>query len=149
MEFKIPHSMKLEHEELHEELKRLASSRGKVAEAAREVAQVLHPHFEKEEEYALPPLGLLPQLARGEISPEMADVLKMTDRLKAELPHMLEEHKAVVATLERLVEAAKRARRPDATTFAEKLELHAKYEEEVSYPTSILIGEYVKLKLGK
>ena len=121
MEFKIPHSMKLEHEELHEELKRLASSRGKVAEAAREVAQVLHPHFEKEEEYALPPLGLLPQLARGEISPEMADVLKMTDRLKAELPHMLEEHKAVVATLERLVEAAKRARRPDATTFAEKL----------------------------
>jgi hypothetical protein len=32
--------------------------------------------------------------------------------------------------------------------FAEKLTLHARNEEEVSYPTAILIGEYVKLKLG-
>jgi hypothetical protein len=43
---------------------------GKVGEAAKAVANVLHPHFEKEEEYALPPLGLLSCLAReAQISP--------------------------------------------------------------------------------
>jgi len=55
------------------------------------VATVLHPHFVKEEEYALPPLGLLSFLADGQLMPEMRDVLKMTDKLKAELPKMLED----------------------------------------------------------
>jgi len=32
--------------------------------------------------------------------------------------------------------------------FAEALMLHAKTEEEVLYPASILIGEYVREKLG-
>jgi len=32
--------------------------------------------------------------------------------------------------------------------FAEKLMLHAQTEEQVSYPTSILIGRYVKSKLA-
>jgi hypothetical protein len=33
--------------------------------------------------------------------------------------------------------------------FARKLILHAQTEEEILYPASILIGEYLKLKLGK
>ena len=37
---------------------------------------------------------------------------------------------------------------PEVAAFAEKLMLHAQTEEEVSYPTAILIGEYIKLKLG-
>jgi hypothetical protein len=31
--------------------------------------------------------------------------------------------------------------------FAEKLKLHAKTEEQILYPTAILIGEYLKQKL--
>jgi hypothetical protein len=56
----------------------------------------------KEEDYALPPLGWLPGLAEGKITPEMGSVLGMTDRLKEGLPEMLEEHKAVVASLKHL-----------------------------------------------
>lgn len=33
--------------------------------------------------------------------------------------------------------------------LAQKLILHAQLEEEGLYPASILVGEYVKLKLGK
>ena len=32
--------------------------------------------------------------------------------------------------------------------FADKLILHARTEEEIIYPMTILIGEYVKLRLG-
>ena len=39
------------------------------------MAKVLDPHFKKEEEYALPPLGLLPMLVGGKIRAEMREVL--------------------------------------------------------------------------
>lgn len=148
MKFKIPQPMKEEHEELHHNLRKAVMAGGKVGEAAKAVAHALHPHFEAEEKFALPPLGLLPDLAAGNITPDMADVLQMTDTLKAELPHMLEEHKAIVAALEKLVDAAKKEKKMEHARFAEQLMLHAQTEEQVSYPTAILIGEYLKLKLG-
>ncbi len=86
MEFKIPQPLKLEHEELHAELVKATKAGGKIGEAAKAVAKILHPHFVREEEYALPPLGLLPLLVDGKVTPEMGNVLMMTDRLKAELP---------------------------------------------------------------
>ena len=147
MEFKIPKPMKLEHEELHAQLAKATKEKGKIGEAAKAVAKVLHQHFVNEEAYAIPPLGLLPMLARGMVSEEMKEVLAMTDKLKNELPKMLEEHKAIVAALEGLKVAAKRAKKPKYIRFAEKLALHAQTEEEVSYPTAILIGEYVRMKL--
>ncbi len=149
MEFKVPESMQMEHQELHTELLRATQSPGRVGEAARAVADILHPHFEKEEAYALPPLGLLSPLARGELKPEMADVLTMTDRLKSELPEMLAEHQAIVAALDRLIEAAREEGQDEYARFAEKLILHAQTEEQVSYPASILVGEYLKLKLNR
>jgi hypothetical protein len=59
--------MKKEHEELHSELEKATREKGAVGEAAKAVAKVLHPHFVKEEEYAMPPLGLLALLAEGNI----------------------------------------------------------------------------------
>jgi hemerythrin HHE cation binding domain-containing protein len=148
MEFKIPESLKSEHVELHEQLALAIKAGGKTGEAARAVEEVLHPHFLKEEEYALPPLGLLSSLAEGNVKPEMRTVIAMTDRLKADLPHMLEEHKAVVAALEKLSAAAKEEGKPEHLRFAETLMMHARNEEEVLYPAAILVGEYVKMKLG-
>lgn len=148
MKFLSPHSLKLEHEELHAELVRLTQGSGKTAEAAKTVAHILHPHFVKEEEYAMPPLGLLPLVAEGKITPEMREAVKMTDRLKADLQEMLSEHKVIVEALENLKTAAKAEGKKDAAHFAEKLVLHAKTEEEVLYPASILVGEYLKIKLS-
>jgi hemerythrin superfamily protein len=147
MTFQIPASLKLEHEELHADLVTATQAGGRVGEAAKEVAKVLHDHFVKEEEFALPPIGLLSALARGEIDENMKSVLRMTDRIKAELPEMLEEHKAVVAALKNLIAAAEAENKPEHARFAEKLMLHAQTEEEVLYPTAILVGEYLKLKL--
>lgn len=145
--FKIPESLKLEHAELHSELARLTKIGGKIGEAARVVAQTLHPHFVSEEEFAIPPLGILPLLAEGKVTADMKEVLYMTNKLKAGLSKMLEEHKSIVVSLDNLMEVAKNENQPEVAGFAEKLKMHAKIEEEVTYPTALLIGEYLKLKL--
>lgn len=147
MKFKIPRPLAAEHGELHGELVLATKVKGRIGAAAREVATLLHPHFLAEEEYALPPLGLLHALAEGPVTPEMKDVLLMTDKLTADLPKMLAEHKAIVGALKKLVAAAKREKRPEWARFAEKLMLHAQTEEQVLYPAAILIGKYVRARL--
>ncbi|MBZ0158508.1 MAG: hemerythrin domain-containing protein [Alphaproteobacteria bacterium] len=146
METAIPSPLKAEHDELHQELVKATKEPGKVGEAARAVAEVLHPHFVKEEEYALPPLGILKVLAEGKPVSDTEKVIEMTERLKSELPRMLEEHEAIVAELEKLAEVACEENKPEYARFAEKLILHARTEEDVLYPASIVLGEYIKSK---
>lgn len=149
MMFTIPTPLQQEHEALHDELRRATQAGGEVGEAASALARLMHPHFVKEDQIALPPLGLLGALARGESRAEMAEVLVLTDRLEAELPAMLEEHKTIVAALQRLQEAAKRAGRSDIVAFAHQLVQHARTEEEVMYPAAVLVGHHVRLLLGQ
>lgn len=149
MRTRVPESLKKEHEELHAELLAATKAPGTIGEAAREVAKVLHPHFVKEEEFALPPLGLLAPLVHAAPSAEIERVVAMTDRLKAELPVMLAEHQQIVAALERLRHAAGSAGEQRWEQFAEKLILHARTEEEVMYPAAILVGEWVKTQGAK
>ncbi|MDO8747126.1 MAG: hemerythrin domain-containing protein [Thermodesulfovibrionales bacterium] len=147
MKMIIPKLLKFEHKKLHGELVETIKISGPIGKAAQAVAKVLHPHFVKEEEYALPPIGLLQVLAKGNVSKDMKDVLVMTDKLKKDLPNMLKEHKAIVVKLKKLVSTAKKEKRPEFAHFAEKLMIHAQTEEEVLYPAAILIGEFIKLKL--
>ena len=147
MEISIPRSLKIEHEALHAVLAKATKEEGEISVAAKQVAKILHGHFVKEEEIALPPLGLLTDLAKGHIIEDMKSVLSMTDKLKADLPHMLEEHKQIVQALDKFADIAKKLKRMEYVEFAENLKLHAKTEEEVMYPAAILVGEYLKLKL--
>ena len=149
MTYEIPLPLRQEHEQLHAELRRLTQAEGDVGEAARHLARLMHPHFVKEDEIALPPLGLLVALARGETTAEMAEVLKLTDRLEAELPQMLAEHRTIVEALDKLREAAERAGRSDIVAFAEALVEHARTEEEVMYPAALLVGQVVRQRLGQ
>ena len=71
MDFKTPRPLKAEHEELHVELERATRIDGKVGEEARNVAKLMHPHFLKEERYAMPPLGLLRLLVESRVTSEM------------------------------------------------------------------------------
>lgn len=136
MEFNIPNPLKIEHEELQAELSKATKEGGSTGEAARSVARILHAHFVKEEEYALPPLGLLIQLMDGDATSDMKSVLKMTDKLKTELPQMLEEHRAIVAALEKLNDAARKKEKREYIDFSRKLTLHAHTEEQVLYPAA-------------
>jgi hypothetical protein len=147
--FAIPEAIIAEHKELHAQLEAVIKLGGQTGEAAQAVERALAPHFEKEEQLALPPLGLLKPLAEGPVTPEMHAVADLAVRLKAELPQMLEEHKAIVTALDALMRAARAEGRASALEFAEGLKRHAQYEEEVLYPAAILVGQYVTLKTGK
>ncbi len=145
----LPHILQMAHEELHEEMVKATKLGGETGTAAKGVVKVLFPHVLLEEEFGIPPLSLLPRLARGEIATEMASVLQQTELLKAELPRMLDEHKLIVAALQKFLQAASAEGYTGYAQYARKLILHAQMEEEVLYPASILVGEYLKLKLGK
>ena len=143
--FAIPESMRHEHHEIHAALERATREPGRVGIAARELAKVLAPHFAREEQIALPPLALLAPLARGERTAEMHAILPLTDSLRAELPRMLEEHKAIRAATIRLEEVARAAGNASVARFAETLKVHAQNEEEITYPAAILGGDLVRM----
>jgi len=145
-ELRIPELLRAEHAEIHNELVQATQARGPVGVAARELAAVLDPHFEREEQIAQPPLGLLVPLARGEFSASMRQVLPLTDSLRAELPRMLEEHKAIHAATVKLAKAAQAAGNAPVARFAEKLALHARSEEEFFYPAAVLVGDVVRTR---
>jgi hypothetical protein len=144
--FSIPEPMRIEHEKLHAALAGLTKESGRTGEAAKAVARVLEPHFAKENEYALPPLSLLKPLSQGKFEPKMAEILTLTDRLEADMPTMLAEHKAIEAALKKLHDAATAEKNAAGIEFAEHLAAHAQEEEEFTYPTALLIGRYVRLK---
>jgi hypothetical protein len=148
MAIAIPASMKAEHDAIHARLVRATEAPGPVGEAARALAQVLHPHFVREEQIALPPLGLLAPLGRGEFAPEMTAVLPMTDSLRDELPRMLEEHKAIHAATARMGDVARAAGNAEVADLATTLAGHAEAEEQLFYPAALLVGEAVRARAG-
>lgn len=145
-EQQVPSSVEAEHQELHAQLAKVTQSGGKTAAAAKEIEKLLQPHFVKEEQFALPPLAVLADLANGKMPAATEEVIRMSERLKRELPTMLAEHKEIVGALQRLQAAAQQEHKPDAVAFAEKLKAHAVQEEEILYPAAILVGDYLKAK---
>lgn len=144
----IPSSVQAEHREIHEALERATHASGRVGAAARALAEVLHPHFVREEEIALPPLGLLAPLAAGEQPPGAAAALAMADSLRRELPRMLDEHTRIRAAVQALRTAAQVEHSVSAERLAEQLALHAQTEEEVLYPAAILVGDVIRARMG-
>ena len=142
----IPAALKTEHEKLHADLSAITKLPGKTGQAAKQVAAVLHEHFLSEEEFAMPPLALLAPIAEGRTTSEMQAIIALSDRLKAEMPRMLSEHKAIVQALSELGRAAKAEDQPEARRFVDELSAHAQNEEQVLYPAAIVVGEYLKLK---
>ena len=145
----LPESSRPEHLELHDQLSRARRVGGRTAEAATAVMTVLYPHILLEERYAMPPLALLPQLISGEVTEDMRRVVKAAEKLKAELPSMLEDHRRIVKALKDFMQASTDEGHGGHAQFAQKIIHHAQQEEEMLYPAAILVGEYIKLRLGK
>ncbi|HTP94897.1 MAG TPA: hemerythrin domain-containing protein [Burkholderiales bacterium] len=143
-----PGSLKTEHAELRATLARAVRESGPIGAAARELNDLLQPHLAKEDLFALPPLALLPYLAEGQVIASMADAVALAGQLKNRLDELLREHRDIQAALHRLIEAARADDRVEYAEFAYRLINHAQMEDQVLYPAAILVGEFLKLKLG-
>jgi hypothetical protein len=144
----IPESIRREHEAIHSALVAATHAPGAVGTAAKALAEVLHPHFVREEQIALPPLGLLAPLAAGDPLPEAAVSAagEMTSALRAEMPRMLEEHVRIRSAVAKLRAAAVAAGAEAQVELADDLALHARTEEEVLYPAALLVGDLVRAR---
>ncbi len=143
----IPPSILEEHEALRAALVRVSGEPGELGEAGRALAAIMEPHFVKEEELALPPLGVLPALAAGEDVPDPARIIELASRLEAELPTMLAEHREIGAAIEVLIQAAEAANRPEYAELGEEIVRHARSEEEITYPAAIVVGRYLRSRV--
>jgi hypothetical protein len=142
----VPGSVHAEHQRIDAALEEALEAPGEIGSAARALAEVLRPHFEREEQIALPPLGLLAPLAGGEQASDYGAALRMTDTLRDEMPRMLDEHKTIRTRVLRLAEVARAVNAPRHEEFAEELARHAQAEEEVFYPAALLVGDVIRAR---
>ena len=151
MTIETPVSVQIEHAAIHAVLADATKAAGRVGQAARALAEILHSHFVREEEIALPPLGLLARLAAGTPVNDAAAVqaLTMTDALRRELPQLLEEHKRIRLAVDRLRTAARADQATRYEQLAAQLALHAQTEEEVLYPAALLVGEVIRTRVQR
>jgi hypothetical protein len=143
----IPQSLRVEHDETIERLTMLAKRAGPVGAEARAALVVFKRHAAREQEFILPPLTLLPLLADGKVTPDMAWAVTMADRVKAEREQIFEEHTQVTDVLNALVVAATRAHDKDAAEFAEAAAADSLNDIELLEPTVLLIGDYLRARL--
>lgn len=141
----IPASLEKEHQELRSTLERAIKETGPLGESAQMLADRVFPHFRREEEFALPPLGLLTVEGVGPIA-EVDEIIAMTDRLRKEIASMVEEHAEIAKAAKVFSERANAEGRTDYVMFAEGLLDHARMEEEIMYPAALLIGSYLHLR---
>ena len=140
----IPVSIKAEHEKIREALLAATRLADPVGKAARDLAAVLHPHFVREEQMALPPLGALRALASGAPVDAGATIAAMSDSLRAELPRMLVEHIAIRDAVVHVRAVALKAGAQTVVELADALAAHALTEEEVLYPAAIVVGDLLR-----
>ena len=144
----VPKALLRGHDEARSELARATMEGGRIAKAGKRVAELCLPHFEHEEKGVFPVLALLPYLEQGNLRPEMLDVMPLIHNYRVKHDAINDHHQLIVAAIEDLLAAAKKERNRDVVEFAHNLRAHERIEDEVIYPTVVLIGKYLQEKLA-
>jgi len=142
----VPSSIMKEHKALLDQAYQYTLLPDSAGLAASKLYELMQYHFKEEEDYAFPSLGLLPMLANAEIPEESEKLIQLAEKLQSQLAVMLAEHQMVAAHLNELKQAAGEEHLPEIIKFESDLHRHAQIEEEVLFPASILIGDYLELK---
>lgn len=142
MPLAAPASTNKDHEELQRLLANVQQLSGKTGTVAEGLAGPLQLHMEKEENLALPLLGILKELDEGRLSKGQAlNASRLYSKMKEEYPGMLKGHREIRKQLHRLKKIGADEGHLTAVRFAEALEQHSQQEEEVLYPAALLAGK--------
>jgi len=150
----VPQSISYEHEQIIKELTSFAKREVAHAAAVQKALIVIKAHYAKEEAFVLPPLALLPIIAKGAISKDMiskdmAPAIAMADRTKAALPELQNDHVQITSLMNELIEAGKADHDEELTQLATRVAIQSLNDFETAQPTTILIGDYLRLRLAK
>ena len=102
-----------------------------------------------EEAFVLPPLGLLPRLAKGEISKDMEPAIAMAERARAASSEFENVHIQITALMNELIEAGKKGNDEKLMHLATRIASQSLNDIEVSQPISIVIGDMLRQRLSK
>ena len=143
----IPQSLAVEHQDTLDRLTALTGHRGAVGEEARKALALFKAHTAREQEYILPPLTLLPLLAEGKVTPDMAWALAMADRVKADRDQIRQEHLQVTDAMTALYNAGQKAKDKEAIDFAQAGVADSLNDTELLEPMVLMIGDVLRSKL--
>jgi hypothetical protein len=149
----VPQSIAYEHEQILKELTNFAKREVAHAAAVQKALTVIKGHYAKEEAFVLPPLALLPQIAKGAISKDtiskdMAPAIAMAERTRAVLPELQNEHLQITSLMNDLIEAGKADHDEELTQLATRVAIQSLNDFEITQPTTILIGDYLRRRLA-
>ncbi len=143
----IPQSLRVEHDDTLQRLTALSQRHGAVGTEAHKALAVFQRHIQREQEFILPPLTLLPALADGKVSPDMKWAIAMADRVKAEREEIFQEHTKITDAMNDLATAARIAHDKEALDFAQAAVADSLNDVEMLEPMTIVIGDYLRAKL--
>ncbi len=142
-DLQIPQALTLHHARLRNELSRAAGAPLHTGEAARHLAQLCFPHFEREEENIFRAFGLLHDLATDSSSPDMTAVARLIAQFGERDEQLREEHEAIKSAVEDLAREARREENSEIGGLMEHLVEHERTEDQVIYPAVLQIAQNV------
>jgi hypothetical protein len=146
----VPQSIRLQHEQIISRLDHFAQSKdNELAVAAQKATAFLKEHYAREEQFVLAPLGLLPRIAGGEVSKDMEPAIAMADRTKSALPDFEDDHVKITSLMNDLMEVGKKKKDEELVRLATRVAAQSLNDIEVNQPTTILIGDYLRLRLSR
>jgi hypothetical protein len=145
----VPDALRRGHDDARAEFVRATMEGGRIAKAGKRLAHLCLPHFEHEEKGVFPVLALLPHLAQENLRPEMMDVMPLITAFRAKHHAINEHHQSILAAIEELQQIAHKQGNREIAEFTYNLRVHERIEDEVIYPTVILIGNYLQEKFAK
>jgi hypothetical protein len=119
------------------------------AAAAQKAVTFLKEHYAKEQQYVLPPLGLLPLIAKGEISKDMETAIAMADRTKSALSDFQNDHAKITELMNELITVGRKKKNDELVRLATRVAAQSLNDIEVNQPTTILIGDYLRQRLSR
>jgi iron-sulfur cluster repair protein YtfE (RIC family) len=137
---RVPESLKEEHEELLDDIKKYSRSNDRTGASVRELLKTLEPHVKKENEIVLPLLGVLGGLAAGERIANPTAVMRLHEKYVGEYRGMFTEHVAIKQAVATAKRNAKAEGHEDLSETLDALLHHARIEEEALYPAALAAG---------
>ena len=119
--FQVPQSIRVQHDQIMTRLATFAKHQDPVGATASKALAVLKAHYAKEEAFVLPPLGLLPRIAKGEFSKDMEPAIAMADRTRAASSEFQKDHIEITSLMNDLIEAGTKTHNDELVRLATRV----------------------------
>lgn len=139
-----PPSALVEHARLLDRLNALADRPGQLGAEGKQLLEAMRTHLRYREEVVLPAFTLLPQLAEGSATPDMAWAVALGERVRRERPQHLQARLDITDHLIAVFAAAQAAGDEAAAQEAQDLAAFMLGDAEVDENVTLAVGDWLR-----